>query len=164
MLASLSTRGNLNACFEQLVNLVCFVSTAKVDSNAFSLQDLSVGRVDLVAAVKLNELGLVADCLLDVLQGVGLPLHVADLDLRIHQSGGGGGRSAAGQEGLMQSLVGRNSLRCLLSQVDTSFEVNVEPDVFRHDSQRFVERRDGRVFELASLPGTGIQFLQFGKG
>jgi hypothetical protein len=38
------------------------------------------------------------------LQGVGLPLHVADLDLRIHQSGGGGGRSCCVCCGLEEGL------------------------------------------------------------
>lgn len=82
------------------------VGTAVVDADLVLLQQPRVGRVNRCTAQQLDESRLGCDRLIDVPAGIGLPFHVADLDLRVSTTGRSRRTTATGQERLVLSPVG----------------------------------------------------------
>ena len=84
-----------------------------------------MSRIDPLAPIELDEMRLVSDGLVDVLERVGLTLHVTDLDMGINQAGCGGPLGTTGQESLVQAAVGGDPRGGFFRQDDAPFEVHV---------------------------------------
>ena len=129
------------------------------------LQQPRVSRVNRCAAQQLDESRLGCDRLIDVPAGIGLPFHVADLDLRVSTTGRSRRTSATGQERLVLSPVGDNPAGHLSGQffglAGRLLQVNIQPDVLRHHRQGLIERRHSHTRKPLVFPAAGVEFLEF---
>ena len=132
----------LDARLEERAHLSGFVGATVVDANSMLLEKLRVGRIDRRATEQLNEVRLHVDGFVDILERVCLPFHVADLDSRIDAFGGVRGIGSTRQKCLIQSIVGNDAPGDCFGQFRLALEMDVEPDVVRHDRQCLIERRN----------------------